>query len=183
MVKILIPLFTKVEEIESLTIIDLLRRAGANVVTASIEAKKQVKGGQGVLIEADQLLKDVLSDKTFDGIVLPGGPGTSAMGNCEPLLNLIKEHAATHGHLVAAICAAPTILGKAGVLANKKATCYPGMEGGLNAKQFVAEKVVIDGDIITSRGPGTAFEFSLTLIERLFGKEKRAQIAQGTVYL
>lgn len=119
---------------------------------------------------------------TFDAIVIPGGPGHRHIGECRELQALTTTYAKTAGKTVAAICAAPTYLGAWGILAQKTATCYPGMEDGLHCKTVSHETVVIDGNIITSRGPGTAFPFALTLVEILVGKAKRDQLAVGTVY-
>lgn len=119
---------------------------------------------------------------SFDAIVIPGGPGHKHIGESKELEHLAVQYSKTSGKTVAAICAAPTYLGKFGILTTHRATCYPGMEGGLHCKEVCFDPVVIDGNVITSRGPGTAFPFALTLVEVLAGKAKRDQVAEGAVY-
>jgi 4-methyl-5(b-hydroxyethyl)-thiazole monophosphate biosynthesis len=129
------------------------------------------------------LFAAVATDMTFDGIVVPGGPGHKNIGECEPLLKLLGAYTKAPGKTVAAICAAPVYLGRVGILADKRATCYPSMAGDLRCKERREEEVVVDGNIITSRGPGTAMAFSLALLERFVGKATRDQIQAGTVYM
>jgi 4-methyl-5(b-hydroxyethyl)-thiazole monophosphate biosynthesis len=123
------------------------------------------------------------ADMTFDGIVVPGGPGHKNIGECEPLLKLLAAYTKTPGKTVAAICAAPVYLGRVGILADKRATSYPSMAGDLRCKERREEEVVVDGNIITSRGPGTAMAFALELLERFTDPQKRNQVAAGLVYL
>ena len=169
------------EEVEALTPADLLRRAGAEVTLVSIKAEKTVTGSHGISITADRLFEE-MDYEDADLLVLPGGmPGTLNLKACEPLLALLKEHNAK-GKKLAAICAAPTVLGHAGLLNGKNATCYPGCEEGLTGALVRTEPVVTDGRITTSRGVGTAIPFALRLIELLFGKEKAKEIAESIVY-
>lgn len=169
------------EEVEALTPVDLLRRAGAEVTLAAVGEKKEVTGSHGITITADHLFADI--DFTdIDLLVLPGGmPGTLNLKACEPLLTLLKEHDAK-GKKLAAICAAPTVLGYVGLLQGKKATCYPGCEEGLTGALPVTEPVVTDGTITTSRGVGTAIPFALSLVAGLFGTEKADELAKSIVY-
>ena len=169
------------EEVEALTPTDLLRRAGAQVTLVSTGDKKEVAGSNGIVITADHLFAE-MDFTEMDLLVLPGGmPGTLNLKACEPLLGLLKEHHAKDRRL-AAICAAPTVLGHAGLLNGKKATCYPGCEDGLIGAICETAPVVTDGVITTSRGVGTAIPFALSLIAQLYGQEKADEIAKSIVY-
>ena len=169
------------EEVEALTPTDLLRRAGAEVTLVSTGDKKEVAGSNGIVITADHLFAE-MDFTEMDLLVLPGGmPGTLNLKACEPLLELLKEHHAK-GRRLAAICAAPTVLGHAGLLNGKKATCYPGCEDGLIGAICETAPVVTDGVITTSRGVGTAIPFALSLIAQLYGQEKADEIAKSIVY-
>lgn len=165
--KVLVLLAEGFEEIEAVTVIDVLRRAEIDVVSASLNGS-EVKGSHGISIVADSTLDEV-EEQMFDAVVLPGGmPGARHLRESHAVLNLIRE-AAHKGKYVAAICAAPTALDVAGVLKGRRATSYPGHE--IPSAEYVEEPVVVDGHIVTSRGPGTAFEFALKLVEKLAGPE------------
>lgn len=179
MPKIVVPLAEGFEEIEAVAVIDLLRRAGVEVVTASLDGES-VTGAHGITVKSDALLKAV-DVKSLDGVVLPGGqPGTRNLLKSTPvreiLIALDRED-----KLVAAICAAPTVLAAAGVLNNRRAACYPGLEKELTGARPVSEPVAEDGNIITSRGIGTALPFALALITRLCGPEKAAQVKKAVL--
>ncbi len=168
------------EETEAVTFIDLLRRADITVTVLGLESR-EVTGSHGITIAADKLLADFKD--AFDAIVLPGGmPGTKNLANSQPLLELIRR---THkrGGLCAAICAAPIVLAKAGVLAGVKATCYPGFEKELGGAQFADNEVVRDRTIITSRGVGTAIHFALELISCLAGPETAEKVKKAILYI
>lgn len=167
------------EEIEAVTPIDVLRRAGAQVTLAGL-GSLTVTGAHGVTYAACIDVSQAL-DHTYDLIVFPGGmPGAKNLGDSAEARALAEKNLA-EGRLVAALCAAPVMtLGAWGLLDGRKATCYPGMEGMFpGSVTFVADRVVTDGDIITSRGPGTALEFSITLAGRLFGERVSKQLAEG----
>jgi len=173
MASVLIPLAQGCEELEAITIVDLMRRAGFNVVTAGL-TNEPVKASRGTTIIADALLEDVINND-YDMVVLPGGlPGADNLNDCQILHHKLIEMNAENKWL-AAICAAPKVLASAGLLKGKKATSFPGsLEGyDLSETEYVEEAVVVDGKLITSRGPGTAMDFALTLIELLEGKKKR----------
>lgn len=176
MPKVLVPLATGCEELEAVTIIDLLRRAQIEVVTASLE-NTPVRCSRGTVLLADRLLDEVLNED-FDMIVLPGGlPGADHL-NADPRIHrLINRLTATAKH-VAAICAAPKVLLENGVLKGHTLTAYPGALDALDTSQvhITNNAVEVDGKIITSRGPGTAMDFSLQLIESLLGKAARDQV-------
>ena len=178
------------EETEAVTFIDLLRRAGITVTVLGLESCK-VTGSHNITIAADMLFADftaggmLFADFTgnFDAIVLPGGmPGTKNLANSQPLLDLIRQ-ANEKGRLCAAICAAPIVLAKAGILAGVKATCYPGFEKELGGAQFADKPVVRDRNIITSRGAGTAIPFALELISCLAGPEKAEKVKKAILYI
>jgi 4-methyl-5(b-hydroxyethyl)-thiazole monophosphate biosynthesis len=152
------------EEIEAVTIIDVLRRGEIAVTTASLSGK-HVKGSHAIVVESDALLSAV-NVEDFDALVLPGGPASKQLREDAQAQAVIKQAAAA-GKLVAAVCAAPTALEAAGLLKGKRATSYPG--NPLPSAKFVDARVVEDGTIVTSRGPGTAMAFALKLVERLGG--------------
>lgn len=176
MASILVPLAQGCEELEAVTIVDLLRRAGFDVVTASLD-DHPVKASRGTVLMADMTLNDALL-KEYDMIVLPGGlPGADHLDRDQRVQNCLKNMS-EQNKFIAAICAAPKVLASAGLLNGKKATSYPGSLNGIeiNDMTYLEQSVVVDGNIITSRGPGTAMDFSLTLIELLAGKEKRDEV-------
>lgn len=161
------------EEMEFTIVVDVLRRAGIVVTTAALE-QILVQGAHGIAIVADTTLEALSRDSTFDVIVLPGGqPGSTRLRDDARVHQLLVEQC-DRGRLVAAICAAPMALEAAGILRGRQATSFPGVE--LPSATYREERVVIDGSIITSRSPGTAFEFALTLVERLEDKATAAKL-------
>lgn len=169
------------EEIEGLTVVDILRRAGVEVAAISIMGRKEIYGAHEITVLADVLYEDAVFE-SFDGLVLPGGmPGTTHLGAHDGVKKQIKEFAA-EGKLVAAICAAPSVLGENGILKGKKAVCYPSFEEKLEGAEVLFEEVVQDGNVITSRGMGTAIPFSLKIIEYLINQEKAEEIAESIIY-
>ncbi len=186
MSKVLVPLANGCEEIEAITIIDVLRRAEIQVITASLDIGQQVTpitASRGVVLIPDMTLDDALCHH-FDMLVLPGGlPGADHLDNDQRIHNLLTKMAVT-GKYTAAICAAPKILAHAQLLEGKSATSYPGFIDKMNLDntQVSDEAVVIDAKVITSRGPATAMAFALSLVEVLVGKEKRDEIANGLLF-
>jgi protein deglycase len=175
--EILVPLVEGFEEIEALTIIDVLRRADLPVIIGGDEVGP-VRGAHGVDVHAEVPLAEV-QPGDLRMIVLPGGmPGAKHLAENPRVQKLIREVAAGGG-TTAAICAAPWALAAAGVHTGHKMTCYPGFEDKLKGATFVEERVVVDGTVVTSRGPGTAMEFALTLVGLLVGKDKQAELARG----
>ena len=168
-----------VEDLEAVTLIDVLRRAGIEVLVASIESRRMVSCAHGTRLTADAMLLDVLA-QDFDLIVLPGGlPGAQHLADCQPLAERVREQAGA-GKLFAAICASPALALQAyGVLKQRRMTCYPAFSEQLSGCTFVDQAVVVDGNCITSQGPGTALEFALTLVEQLLGKASRSAVAKG----
>ena len=176
MAKVLVPLANGCEELEAVTIIDLLRRAQVEVVVAGLQ-QGSVKASRGTVLVPDTTL-DQVKDVQFDMIVLPGGlPGADHLDK-DPTLAAILEAMNQRQAHIGAICAAPKVLANAGYLNNKKATAYPGAinQQDYPETEFLTETVVIDGNIITSKGPGTAMVFTLKLIEILCGKSKKQEI-------
>ena len=179
MAKVLVPLAEGCEELEAVTIIDLLRRAGVEVVTAGLKPGI-VKASRGVQLMPDTVLDAALLDD-YDMVVLPGGmPGASHLKEDARILELLKKMAAA-GKYTAAICAAPMVLAEAGVLEGRQATSYPGFLDGMPGVSVSTEAVVQDGKVLTSRGPGTAMDFALALVEVLSGSEKRQQVEAALV--
>lgn len=162
------------EEIEAITVVDVLRRADVRVRTLALK-DKTVRGAHGITVEADGLL-DQETNKDWDMLVLPGGqPGANTLRD-DPRVSSLIEHQLGHRRHVAAICAAPIALGAHGMLKGRYATCYPGFEDQLQGVHFKHESVVIDGELTTSRGPGTAMEFALTLLEQLKSRAEATKI-------
>ena len=175
--KVLIPLVEGFEEIEAITPINILRRAGATVVLGSLSLLE--RGGRDVWVEPDVAIGEVLAED-WDMIVLPGGPGTKNLLGIEGLLERLQRQS-REDRWLAAICAAPTILHAAGLLAGKRVACFPSVEASLTGVEIVREPVVIDGRIITSRGAGTALPFALALVGALYGPVKQAEITTQIV--
>lgn len=182
MPRVLIPLAEGCEELEAVTLIDLLRRAQINVVTASLTERHQVTASRGTRLLSDVLLDDVVYDD-FDMLLLPGGqPGTHNLDNDHRIHAMLKrlDHADKY---IAAICAAPMVLASTGLLNERQATAYPGT---LEATQWPEitisnDPIVIDNNILTSRGPGTAMDFALTIIELLVDQATRDTVESGLV--
>jgi 4-methyl-5(b-hydroxyethyl)-thiazole monophosphate biosynthesis len=169
-------LVTGFEEIETIAPIDLLRRAEAEVVIASLGKEKLVTGRCGMTIEADVILGDVV-EQSFDLLLLPGGPGVKALRTDGRPAKLAKSYADA-GKIVAAICAAPTVLADAGLLTGRRFTAHFSVHSELPGV-LAEERVVKDGNIITSRGAGTAIEFGLALVSELFGSPKAEEVAKA----
>lgn len=167
------------EELEAVTIVNILRRAGVVVTLAGI-AKGPLCGARNITLMPDTTLDTVLHED-FDMIVLPGGqPGTDNLKADARVLELVKRMA-EQGKYVAAICAAPTVLAEAGLLADRQATCYPGYLKDAPFVHLKTAAIVEDGNVITSRGPGTAMDFALALVEKLAGKARRNEVEAGLV--
>jgi 4-methyl-5(b-hydroxyethyl)-thiazole monophosphate biosynthesis len=176
MPRVLVPLAPGFEELEAVTIVDLLRRAGIEVVTAGL-AEGPVRASRGVVVVPDTTLDEV-ADQAFDMVALPGGlPGADHL-NADPRIHRVLQRTAAAGGYAAAICAAPKVLAGAGLLDDRKATGYPGVLDRLNLPrtELLERAVVTDGRIVTSRGPGTAMDFALELIEHLLGKTRRDEV-------
>ena len=184
--KVIVLLAEGFEEVEAVTHIDYLRRAGLELVTAAVGTSRTVQGSHGIKIEADTLLDGLEKEKQtaafWDAALIPGGmPGASNLASSVETSALLREMAAA-GKIVAAICASPAVvLAPLGLLKNKNYTCYPGMEAEVDpafGTKWSEEKVVVDGNIITSRGAGTAAAFAMALIGALQSPEEAEKIAR-----
>jgi len=179
MKKVLVALAPGFEEIETITVVDILRRAGARVVLAATE-EGPIEGSRGVSVLADTLIHQI-DDNDFDLVVLPGGqPGTTNLQKNEKVKAIIRNMYQSRKQ-VAAICAAPIVLHSAGILKNRVVTSHPSVKDQLNDIDYSEERVVVDGNIVTSRSPGTALEFALKLVEILFGKDRMDTVNQGVM--
>lgn len=183
MKKVLMPFADGFEMVEALTVVDILRRGGVEITMCSITDKLLITSVHNVNVEMDCKLSEVdIND--FDGIILPGGaPGTVNLANsslvCDCVTKLYKDK-----KLVAAICAAPIVLGKCGILADKQATCYPNFEKDLKAKELIRDKmVVVDKNVVTSRGMATSMEFGFTLLSMLTDNETSQKIRKSVIFM
>ena len=169
------------EEIEGLTVVDMFRRAGIPIQTVSISDSLTVTGSHDIKVQADCLLKD-FDFNTVEMLILPGGmPGTVHLGEDDTVSQVIREFA-KEGKLVAAICAAPSVLGQAGILNGKKAACHPGFEEKLTGAEVFFSPVVCDGNVITSRGMGTAVPFGLAVARYFTDDATIEHVKAGLVY-
>jgi 4-methyl-5(b-hydroxyethyl)-thiazole monophosphate biosynthesis len=169
------------EEIEGLTVVDLLRRAQIDTAMVSITGQKRVTGSHGIVIEADLLFEE-LKEQEGTAFVLPGGmPGTRYLAAHEGLAGVLTR-AAAQGKLVAAICAAPSVLGGLGLLNGHKAVCYPGFGDQLIGAEVTGHAVEVSGNIITSRGMGTAIEFALTLVAQMKDQQTADDLGKAIIW-
>ena len=180
MAKVLIPLADGFEDIEAVAVIDILRRGGVEVVTASIHDSLSVTSAHGIRMEADRLFADV-ADETYDAIVLPGGgEGAANLKRSESVAARLRRQK-EEGRLLCAICAAPTVLVAAGALdEGTEVTCYPTCQDELD-REWAPAPVVADGTVITGQAPGTAVLFGLVVLQTLAGEQVAQQVAQGMV--
>ena len=174
MATVLVPLAQGCEELEAVTLIDLFRRAGVTVTVAGLEADP-VTASRGVVLLPETTLDAVL-DQDFDLVVLPGGLGGAQRLEADQRITALLRRMTEQGRYVAAICAAPKVLVSAGLVEGREVTAYPGVLDGQANIRLSSAAVVRDGTFITSRGPGTALDFALTLIETLCGRETRATV-------
>ena len=181
MARVIVPLARGLEEIEAVTVIDTLRRAENDVTAAGLGGTK-IEGSHNITIQADQRLKNVNS-RVFDGVVLPGGmPGTENLKRNSTVIQLVREFEATD-RLVAAICAAPLVLLDADILEERSFTSYPSFADRFSGLDYREQKVVRDGNLITSRGPGVALEFSYTIVEYLLDEIQAEDLKQKMIFL
>ena len=179
MANVLVPLAQGCEELEAVTVVDLLRRAGIEVVTAGLD-EQPVCASRGMVLVPDATLDSALL-QDYDMIVLPGGlPGADNLRDDDRIIERLRSMSAA-GKYTAAICAAPKVLAQAGLLQGKRATSFPGAleTDGIPGLEYQESPVVMDGKVITSRGPGTAMDFALTLIEQLVGRQQRDEVEAG----
>ena len=169
------------EEVEAITPVDILRRGGVEVVTYSITNELCVCGSHRIMVDADDCLENIEYEKV-DAVILPGGlQGTENLENNKEVEYLL-EYMHNNNKLICAICAAPSILGKRGYLKGKKATCYPEFDYCLDGS-YTGSRVETDGNIITSKGMGTAMDFALAILTYLKGKDVADDVAKSTMYV
>ena len=173
---VLVPIADGTEELEAISIIDVLRRAGADVTVASV-GEISITASRGTRITADKLILQC-TDQVYDLIALPGGiPGAENLRDCQPLIKMLKAQKNRNGYF-AAICAAPAVvLAHHGLLGDLAATCHPAYARGIRNQSRMESRVVVDGNCVTSRGAGTAVEFALNLVALLYGKDAAVQVA------
>lgn len=178
---VLVPIAEGFEEIEALTIVDILRRADAHVVLAAVGDSTTVVGRSRIVVTADMKIEEALKRSPYDLLVLPGGlPNAHILRDSPVVQKAIREHRESRA-LLGAICAAPLALASAGVLSGIEATSHPGVREEMPGDGY-SEKRVVDSDgVVTSRAPGTAMEFAFTLVARLFGEEKVKEVNQGVL--
>lgn len=169
------------EEVEALTVVDLLRRAKIGCDIVAVKEADEVTGSHGISVQAEKTLSQLVTEE-YDGLILPGGlRGVNNLAADERVIDLLRRFAAA-GKLTAAICAGPTVLAKAGLLEGRRACCYPGMEDQLTGALACTESVVEDGSIITSRGLGTAIPFALALVAYFCGEKQAQALAKSIVF-
>ena len=179
--KALVHLASGFEEIEAINIVDVLRRADIDTKMVSINNELQVTGAHGIEVSADILMNDA-DYSSADILILPGGmPGTKNLAECPELLNKLQAHH-DNGKWIAAICAAPLVFGRMGLLKGKTATCYPSFEPELIGATLSDEKVVVCENIITGKGPGVTIDFALEIVKLLKDEDFAAQLAVGLIY-
>ncbi|RXI39532.1 DJ-1 family protein [Clostridium tetani] len=180
--KIVLMLAKGFEEIEALTVVDILRRVGVDCKTCSITEEKMVKGTHNIYVKSDIILKD-FKEYEFSGIVLPGGmPGATNLRDNKTVIEIIKEFN-EENKLIAAICAAPIVLKEADIIKNKNITSYPGFEEELKGCNYKEDKVVQNGNIITSRGPSTAIDFAFKILENIIDEKELEELKKSMLYL
>ncbi len=180
--KALIPIAPGFEEVEALTVVDILRRAGVEVVMAGTPASDvtPIEGRNRIMVLADTTLNKAAKDD-YDIIILPGGAGgTEVLRNDERVKDLCRKQLHRDG-LMAAICAAPVVLADAGLLDGRTVTCHPGVKDKLSGATVIHDRVVIDKNLVTSQSPGTAMEFAFKLVELLYDKEKVEAVNKGVI--
>ena len=181
MIKVNVLLADGFEEIEALAVVDLLRRAQIYVGTVSIGEDYQVHGAHGINVQTEDLFEEV-DFAEADALILPGGmPGTTNLKEHEGVRKAVTDFAES-GKVIGAICAAPTVLSDLGLLKGRRIACYPSVESEIQGAVIVKIPGVVDGNIVTSRGAGTAIDFALELITVLAGKQKAASIAESIIY-
>ncbi len=168
------------EEIEAITPIDIMRRAGVAVKTVSITDSRYVTGSHDITVKADISIKDAVYED-IDMIILPGGPGHTSLDENDTVHEFI-DRAAGEDKFIAAICAAPSIVGKKGLLKGRRATAFPGYEKYLEGAEILADKAVSDGRFITAKGAGAAAEFGFMIVSELLGEEKAKEIRESMQY-
>jgi 4-methyl-5(b-hydroxyethyl)-thiazole monophosphate biosynthesis len=178
--RVLVPISTGFEEIEAISVIDILRRAGATVVVAGL-AEGPVTGRSQIILTPDMDLDAALGQEPYDLVVLPGGLPNATTQRDDPRIIELLQQAARENRFTAAICAAPSALEKAGLLKDIPATGHPSCSGDLPSAKYKEDRVVVSGKVITSRAAGTAVEFAFALVSALFGEDKVREVNAGVL--
>ena len=180
--KVIVFLAEGFEEVEALTVVDYLRRVNVIVDTVSITEEKKVKGAHDIIVLADKTIAELGNLENYSTVVIPGGmPGAANLRDNEKVTSIVKEIYEKQ-KLVAAICAGPIVLQRAGILKDKKVTSFPGFEDELPGSQYTGKKIERDGNIITSRGPYFAVDFALEIVDYLLGEEKLEELKKSILY-
>ncbi len=170
------------EEIEAITLVDILRRAEIHVDMCSIHEEREVTGSHGIRVRADLCLAELSSPELYAAVITPGGmPGSSHLRDDERVIEIIRFFFERKDKLIASICAAPIVLAKAGITPNLAGTCYPGFESEVGYAEYRKQAVCVHENVLTSMGAGTAFVLGLKLVEALAGKEKAEQLYEQTM--
>lgn len=170
------------EEIEAITLVDILRRADVHVDMCSISEDLEVTGSHGITLKADIKLSDIKDEAIYDAIITPGGlPGSTNLRDDARVIEIFRSFFDKPDKVIASICASPMVLGKAGIGSQITGTCYPGFEEEAGFKQYKKEAVVMDKNVLTSMGPGTAFRLALKLTEVLVGEQKAQELYEQTM--
>lgn len=182
MKKVLLFLADGFEEVEALTVVDYLRRMDIEVNTVSITKDKKVKGAHDIVVIADNLISEINDIDAYDGVVIPGGmPGATNLRDNGKVIDIVKS-VNEKKRLVAAICAGPMVLERAGIIKGRKVTSYPGFEDELKDGRYIEENVVKDENIITARGPVLAVDFAIEIVRYLLGEEKVVELKKDILY-
>jgi len=171
------------EETEAIAPLDIMRRAGLDVVTVSLNASNEVTGSHGIRYTADITASGLDVTKVYEAVVLPGGmPGTLNLGKSAAVKEVLLR-CANAGSVIAAICAAPSVLGGLGLLKGKKAVCYPGFEDKLDGAEVVDAKVVTDGNVVTAKAMGAAYDFGLALVDAICGDSETSRKVADAAFI
>ena len=182
MKKVILFLAEGFEEVEALTVVDYLRRKNINVDTVSITEDNKVKGAHDIIVLADKTIDEIKDIGSYDAVIIPGGlPGATNLRDNDKVIDIVKKTDKYSG-LVAAICAGPIVLERAGVINGKNVTSYPGFEEELKSGIYIEENVLRDCNIITARGPALAVDFAIEIIEYLLGEEKAKELKDDILY-
>lgn len=177
--KVMVFLAQGFEEVEALTAVDYLRRMDIDAEMVSITDNKEVMGAHEIIVTADRTIEEIEDIDTYDGAVIPGGlPGATNLRDNPKVIEIVRK-INENGKLVAAICAGPIVLDRAGIIKGKKVTSYPGFEDQLKGAVYEEQRVVTDGNIITARGPALAVYFAVEIVKYLLGEEKADELKRG----
>jgi len=180
--KVIVFLADGFEEVEALTVVDYLRRVDINVDTVSITEEEEVKGAHDIRVITDKVIGEIKKIDDYNGVIIPGGlPGSTNLRDSENVVEIVKSMY-EKGKLTAAICAGPIVLERAGIIKGKNLTSFPGFEEELNGAIYKEDKVVRDGNIITSRGPFLAVNFAIEIVRYLLGDEKAEELKKSILY-